>query len=70
MARPRSRLAWRSAFASRLSHPAEVFQRLAVFKPEFIGGAGMAALWGAYVVATLALVAGGVVLARGIKREE
>ena len=42
------------------AHPAEVFHRLAAFKPEYVTAHGLMALWGAYAAATVGLIAAGV----------
>lgn len=44
--------------------PAELFERLTAFKPECISSGVLIALWAAYILATLALIAGGMRLAR------
>jgi hypothetical protein len=49
-------------------HPAELFDRLAMFKPGFVTAGGLAALWMLYLVATVTLVVLGIRLSRGIKR--
>ena len=44
------------------------FERLAMFKPPFVGPGAIAALWALYAAATAALIAISAALSRGVKR--